>query len=63
MRRQLPIYPNEQTFSASVGMSQKCHKLTHAPQQKGGPIGHTVGVKTLAALGCGPGPVLESADC
>jgi len=24
MCRQLPIYPNEQTFLASVGMSQKC---------------------------------------
>jgi hypothetical protein len=31
--RSLPIYPDKQTFSASVGMSPKCQHETHAPQQ------------------------------
>ena len=35
-------------------------RLMHR-SKKGIPIGHTVGVKTLAAQGCGPGPLLESA--
>jgi hypothetical protein len=26
--RSLPVYPDEPTFSESVGMSQKCQKLT-----------------------------------
>ena len=26
--RSLPVYPNEQTFSGSVGMSQRCHIRT-----------------------------------
>jgi hypothetical protein len=30
--RQLPIYPHDQRFSASVGMSQRCHdrKISYA---------------------------------
>jgi hypothetical protein len=24
MRRPLPVYPDKQTFSASIGMSQRC---------------------------------------
>jgi hypothetical protein len=31
--RLLPVFPYEQTSAASVGMSQKCHKETHAAQQ------------------------------
>jgi hypothetical protein len=28
--RLLPVYPDKQTFSGSFGMSQRCHKQTHA---------------------------------
>jgi hypothetical protein len=31
--RLLPVYPDQRTFSEPVGMSQRCHKRTHAPQQ------------------------------
>jgi hypothetical protein len=34
--RSLPVYPDERTFSESVGMSQKCQEGTHALQQKFG---------------------------
>src|SRR5207253_5819178 len=27
------VYPDEQTFGAWCGMSQRCHEETHAPQQ------------------------------
>ena len=30
VRRQLPVDPEEQTFSVSLGMSQKCRKRTSA---------------------------------
>jgi hypothetical protein len=33
VRRSLPVYPDKQTFSVPVGMSQRCHFRTHAPQQ------------------------------
>ena len=32
-RRRLPIYSDKQTFPESGGVSQRCHKQTHAPQQ------------------------------
>jgi hypothetical protein len=31
--RPLPVYPDEQTFSESIGMSQTCQFRTHALQQ------------------------------
>jgi hypothetical protein len=31
VRRQLPIYPDKQTFSVSVGMSQRCQERKSAP--------------------------------
>ena len=34
VRRSLPVYPNKQTISESVGMSQRCQDRTHASQQK-----------------------------
>jgi hypothetical protein len=33
VRRSLPVYPCQQTFSVLVGMSQRCQQLTHAVQQ------------------------------
>ena len=33
VRCSLPVYPDERTSSEPVGMSQRCHKPTHAPQQ------------------------------
>jgi len=33
VRRTLPVFPHEQTSAAPVGMSQRCHNRTHAPQQ------------------------------
>ena len=33
VRRSLPVYPDKQTFSVPVGMSQRCHEETHALQQ------------------------------
>src|SRR5258706_15027975 len=30
LRCSLPVFPNKQTFSRSVGMSQRCQKRTHA---------------------------------
>src|SRR3979409_1737334 len=30
VRRSLPVCPDEQTFSESIGMSQTCHERTHA---------------------------------
>src|SRR5262245_25026741 len=32
-RRPLPVHPDEQTFSMSVGMPQRGQQRTHAPQQ------------------------------
>ncbi len=29
VRQSLPVYPNQQTFSESVGMSQRCQKRKH----------------------------------
>jgi hypothetical protein len=31
--RSLPVYPHNQTYSEWLGMSQRCHNRTHAPQQ------------------------------
>jgi len=36
------VFPNEQTFSGAVDMSQRCQKQTHAPQQ-GDLFDHLVG--------------------
>ena len=41
--RPLPVYPDEQTFSGSVGMSQRCHFRTHAVQQTGSLFDDLVG--------------------
>src|ERR1700682_5351738 len=38
VRRSLPFYPYQQTFSASVSMSQTCHQLTLAAHQNN--LGH-----------------------
>jgi hypothetical protein len=45
MRRPLPVFPDKQTFSQADGMSQTCHKQTHAAQQKrkGALLDHLVG--------------------
>src|SRR6266852_5217193 len=32
VRRSLPVYPDKQTFSEPVGMSQRCQTRTYAPQ-------------------------------
>jgi len=40
-RRPIPVHPDEQTFSMSVGMSQRGQFRTHAPQQIR-PIRHLV---------------------
>src|SRR6267142_1755697 len=34
VRRSLPVYPDERTFSDANGMSQRCHFRTHALQQR-----------------------------
>jgi hypothetical protein len=34
--RSLPVYPDQQTFSEFVGMSQRCHKLTSEGDAKTG---------------------------
>src|SRR5439155_24233292 len=41
--RLLPVFPDKQTFSKSVGMSQRCHQETHAPQQPASLFDHLVG--------------------
>jgi hypothetical protein len=41
--RLLPVLPGKQTFSATVGMSQRCHQETHAPQQTASLFDHLVG--------------------
>src|SRR6202040_810166 len=41
--RPLPVYPYQQTFSGSVGMSQRCHNPTNAPQQTAKLFDHFVG--------------------
>ena len=33
VRRPLPVYPGERTFSGLAGMSQRCQQRTRAPQQ------------------------------
>jgi hypothetical protein len=43
VRRPLPVYPDEQTSSESVGMSQTCHNRTHAAQQYALLFDHLVG--------------------
>jgi hypothetical protein len=44
VRRSLPIYPDERTFSVSVDMSQKCQFRTHAPQRTMPLFNHLVGL-------------------
>jgi hypothetical protein len=29
-----PVYPDKQTFSVSIGTSQRCHKRTHVTEAK-----------------------------
>src|SRR5260370_18563463 len=42
VRQPLPVYPDERTFSVSVGMSQRCHQRTHALQHTGSLFDHLV---------------------
>ena len=35
MRRSLPVYPDKQTFSVTLGMSQRCHKRKWKPFDEG----------------------------
>jgi hypothetical protein len=42
-RASLPVYPDKQTFSDSVGMSQRSHQRTHALQQTVASFNHLVG--------------------
>jgi hypothetical protein len=39
----LPVCPDKQTFSVSIGMSERCHFRIHAPQQKAALFDHLVG--------------------
>src|ERR1700681_4126906 len=38
----LPVYPDERTYSESVGTSQRCQEQTHAPQQLAASLDHLV---------------------
>jgi hypothetical protein len=42
VRRSLPVYPDKQTFSDSVGMSQTCQNRTHETQQFAASSDHLV---------------------
>jgi hypothetical protein len=33
LRRSLPVYPEKQTFSLSVGMSQRCQRTNPLPRE------------------------------
>jgi hypothetical protein len=52
-RRSLPVYPDKQTFSVSVGMSQRGHNRTHALQQTG-LLNHLVGASNDRRWDCEP---------
>jgi hypothetical protein len=41
--RPFPLYPDEQSFSHSVGMSQTCQQETHAPLQTASLFDHLAG--------------------
>jgi hypothetical protein len=41
--RLLPLYPDKPTFSAPVGMSQRCHERRNALQQRAPLFDHLVG--------------------
>ena len=41
VRRPLPAFPNKQTFSGSVGMSQWCHEQTSADAEHGPVASHS----------------------
>jgi hypothetical protein len=42
-RHSLPVFPEQQTSAAPVGMSQTCHQRTHAPQKIASLFDHLVG--------------------
>src|SRR5438552_2674161 len=39
----LPVYPDKRTSEPVLGMSQRCHKQPHAPQETGYLFDHLVG--------------------
>jgi hypothetical protein len=50
VRRSLLVYPDKQTCSKSVGMPQRCHEETHAPQQFSLLFNHLNSVKSKRAM-------------